>query len=91
MKRRIVILTIVSIIVIVVIYSAYKQYQNATVCQFCQKEKAQWKRIPNLEKIEQFKKLDLEPSHAELQTVLTCNECKASAGGFRTTKWLRLY
>lgn len=60
-----------------------KDIQN---CQFCQKP-ATLVRKPVPHKIAQMQLFDLDPTFAELQTIYCCEECKAIAGGFRTTVW----
>lgn len=56
------------------------------VCKFCGNP-ATMERYPATEIIAKMKKLDLEPSFAELQIIKVCNECKSIAGSFRSSKW----
>ena len=65
------------------------QSSQSSKCQFCD-NKATMVRKPLEHKIAYRKLFDLEPSYAELQTVYCCDECKAIAGGFRTTVWHKL-
>ena len=55
-------------------------------CRFCGKP-ATSERYPSSKIIAKMKKLDLEPSFAELQIIKVCDECKTIAGSFRSSKW----
>ena len=58
-------------------------------CKFCGKP-ATKERYPSPQIITKMKKLDLEPSFAELQIVKVCDDCLAIAGSFRSSKWENL-
>lgn len=92
MKRKglITIATLVLIIVIIiVIIIRVVRAKTEIKCMFCDK-KALHLRKPDHAKIEHYRKFDLEPSYAELLEVYVCDDCKAIAGGFRTTTWFSL-
>jgi hypothetical protein len=63
-----------------------EKIQKRGVCKFCGNP-AIMERYPSTEIIAKMKKLDLEPSFAELQIIKVCNECKSIAGSFRSSKW----
>lgn len=74
------------IILVIIITVVYNLLNKEKVCQFCQRT-AKWNRSPKIEAVRVYASRDMTLSYAELQNVYCCDECRAIAGGFRTTQW----
>ena len=74
------------IVVLIVISIIYQLINKKKYCIFCGR-KAKWNRKLKPEVVKQYKLHDMSISFAESQDIYCCEECKAIAGGFRTTKW----